>query len=147
MMRFTSMTVVAALCLIVPNAFATGLCDLLTPAEAAAILGTAAKPGKLMGPTTCVFAVTSREDMSVSVLDGLGNLTASSFEQATTKTANRTSISGLGERAYYQVSDGNHGIIRILTKDAIVMLEARGGKKEGLQEALVSAAKKVMSRL
>lgn len=100
-----------------------------------------------MGPTACVFAVTSREDMSVSVLSGLGNLTASSFEQATTKTANRTSISGLGEKAYYQVSDGNHGIISILTKDAIVMLEARGGKKEGLQEALVSAARKVMSRL
>ena len=100
-----------------------------------------------MGPTACVFTVTSREDMSVSVSDGLGNLTASFFEQATTKTANRTSISGLGEKAYYQVSDGNHGKISILTKDAIVMLEARGGKKEGLQEALVSAAKKVMSRL
>jgi len=146
-MRFTSMTVGAALCLIVPNAFATGLCDLLTPAEASAILGAAAKPGKLMGPTACVFAVTSREDMSVSVLDGLGNLAASSFEQATAKAANRISISGLGEKAYYQVSDGNHGIISILTKDAIVMLEARGGKKEGLQEALVTAAKKVMSRL
>lgn len=146
-MRFTSMTVVAALCLIVPNAFATGLCDLLTPAEASAILGTAAKPGKLMGPTTCVFAVTSREDMSVSVFSGLGNLTASSFEQATAKTANRTSIAGLGEKAYYQVSDGNHGIIRILTKDAIVTLEARGGKKEGLQAALVGAARKVMSKL
>ncbi|MGO9634488.1 MAG: hypothetical protein ACLPX1_11410, partial [Steroidobacteraceae bacterium] len=63
------------------------------------------------------------------------------------KTSNRTSISGLGEKAYYQVSDGNHGIISILTKDAIVMLEARGGTKEGLQEALLSAAKKVMSRL
>jgi hypothetical protein len=27
------------------------------------------------------------------------------------------------------------------------MLEARGGKKEGLQDALVNAAKKVLSRM
>jgi hypothetical protein len=146
-MRVKSMTVVAALCLIVPNAFATGLCDLLTPAEASAILGTATKPGKLMGAAACMFSVTSQEDMSVSVMDGLGNITASYFEQASAKAANRTAISGLGEKAYYQVSDGNHGIVSILTNNRIVMLEARGGKKEGLQEALVSAAKKVMSRL
>jgi hypothetical protein len=145
-MRFRSLTVVAALCLIVPSAFATGLCDLLTPAEAAAILGTATKPGKLMGATACVFSVTSQEDMSVSVLDGLGSMAASYFEQASTKAANRTSIAGLGEKAYYQVSDGNHGTISILTNNTIVMLEARGGKKEGLQEALVNAAKRVLSR-
>ena len=81
------------------------------------------------------------------VLDGLGDHTASSFELTLTKAATRTPISGLGEKAYYEVSDGNHGIIRILTDKAIVMLEARGGRKEGLQDALVSAAKKVISRM
>jgi hypothetical protein len=85
--------------------------------------------------------------MSVMVLDGLGDLTASSFEQTLPKTATRTPIAGLGEKAYYEVSDGNHGIIRILTDKAIVMLEARGGRKEGLQDALVSAAKRVISRM
>jgi hypothetical protein len=85
--------------------------------------------------------------MSVSVLDGLGDLTASYFEQTLPKTATRTPISGLGERAYYEVTDGNHGMIRILTAKAIVMLEARGGRKEGLQDALVDAAKKVISRM
>jgi hypothetical protein len=38
-------------------------------------------------------------------------------------------------------------MIRILTAKAIVMLEARGGRKEGLQDALVDAAKKVISRM
>jgi hypothetical protein len=141
------LTVFAALCLIAPNAFAKGLCDLLTPSEASAILGAATKPGTPRGPTACVFSVTSHEDMSVMVLDGLGDLAASYFEQTTPKTVNRTSISSLGEKAYYELSDGNHGIIRILTNKTIVMLEARGGRKEGLQDALVNAAKKVMSRL
>jgi hypothetical protein len=99
-----------------------------------------------MGTTACMFSVTSDEDMSVSVLDTFGNVTASFFEDIIPKTAKRTSISGLGEKAYYSVSEGNHGIIAILTNKAIVMLEARGGKKEGLQDALVNAAKKVMSR-
>ena len=86
--------------------------------------------------------------MSVVVLDGLGDHTASSFEiTLNTESATRTPISGLGERAYYEVSDGNHGMIRILTNKAIVMLEARGGRKEGLQDALVNAAKKVLSRM
>jgi hypothetical protein len=85
--------------------------------------------------------------MSVSVLDGFGDLTASYFEQTLQKTATRTPISGLGERAYYEVTDGNHGMIRILTAKAIVILEARGGRKEGLQDALVDAAKKVISRM
>jgi hypothetical protein len=53
----------------------------------------------------------------------------------------------LGEKAYYEVTDGNHAVVTILTKSTIVMLEARGGKKEGLQDALVNAARKVMSRL
>jgi hypothetical protein len=146
-MRFKSITVFAALCLIVPNAFAKGPCDLLTPSEASAILGAAAIPGKPTGSTACVFSVTNQEDMSVSVLDGLGNLTASYFEQTTRKGANRTPIAGLGEKAYYEIRDGNHGIISILTNHTIVMLEARGGRKEGLQDALVNAAKKVLSRL
>ena len=81
------------------------------------------------------------------VLDGLGDQTASSFEITLRKSATRTPISGLGDRAYYEVSDGNHGMIRILTNKAIVMLEARGGRKEGLQDALVNAAKKVLSRM
>jgi hypothetical protein len=85
--------------------------------------------------------------MSVVVLDGLGDHTASSFELTLPKSATRTPISGLGERAYYEVTDGNHGMIRILTTKAIVMLEARGGRKEGLQDALVNAAKKVISRM
>jgi hypothetical protein len=146
-MRFIPMTVFTALCLIVPNAFAKGPCDLLTPSEASAILGAATKPGTPRGTVACIFSVTSHEDMSVAVLDGLGDHTASSFELTLTKSATRTPISGLGERAYYEVSDGNHGIIRILTDKAIVMLEARGGRKEGLQDALVSAAKKVISRM
>ena len=146
-MRFISMTVFAALCLIVPNAFAKGPCDLLTPSEASAILGAATKPGTPRGTVACIFSVTSNEDMSVSVLDGLGDLTASYFVQTLPKTANRTPIAGLGERAYYEVTDGNHGMIRILTTKAIVMLEARGGRKEGLQDALVNAAKKVLARL
>ena len=146
-MRFKSMIVFAALCLIVPNAFAKGPRDLLTPTEASAILGAATKPGTPRGTVACIFSVTSQEDMSVMVLDGLGNLTASSFEQTLPKTATRTPISGLGERAYYEVTDGNHGMIRILTTKAIVMLEARGGRKEGLQDALVNAAKKVLSRM
>ena len=146
-MRFIPMTVFAALCLIVPNAFAKGPCDLLTPSEASAILGAATKPGTPRGTVACIFSVTSHEDMSVVVLDGLGDHTASSFELTLTKSATRTPISGLGERAYYEVSDGNHGIIRILTNKAIVMLEARGGRKEGLQDALVNAAKKVLSRM
>jgi hypothetical protein len=131
----------------VPNAFAKGPCDLLTPSEASAILGAATKPGTPRGTVACIFSVTSQEDMSVMVLDGLGALTASSFEQTLPKTATRTPISGLGEKAYYEVSDGNHGIIRILTDKAIVMLKARGGRKEGLQDALVSAAKKVIARM
>jgi|HubBroStandDraft_3_1064219.scaffolds.fasta_scaffold451809_1 hypothetical protein len=146
-MRFIPMTVFAALCLMVPSAFAKGPCDLLTPSEASAILGAATKPGTPRGTVACIFSVTSQEDMSVMVLDGLGALTASSFEQTLPKTATRTPISGLGEKAYYEVSDGNHGIIRILTDKAIVMLEARGGRKEGLQDALVSAAKKVIARM
>src|ERR1700730_8417832 len=103
-MRFKSMIVFAALCLIVPNAFAKGPCDLLTPSEAAAVLGAATKPGQLKGTTACVFSVTSQEDMSVSVLDGLGTLAASLFEQTTRKAATRSSLSGLGEKAYYEVS-------------------------------------------
>ena len=146
-MRFIPMTVFAASCLMVPNAFAKGPCDLLTPSEASAILGAATKPGTPRGTVACIFSVTSQEDMSVMVLDGLGALTASSFEQTLPKTATRSPISGLGEKAYYEVSDGNHGIIRILTDKAIVMLEARGGRKEGLQDALVSAAKKVIARM
>ena len=146
-MRFKYMIVFAALCLIVPNAFAKGPCDLLTPAEASAILGAATKPGMPRGAVACIFSVTSNEDMSVVVLDGLGDQTASSFELTLTKNAIRTPISGLGEKAYYEVNDGNHGMIRILTNKAIVMLEARGGKKEGLQDALVNAAKKVLSRM
>ena len=146
-MRFKFIIVFAALSLIVPNAFANGPCDLLTPSEASAILGAATKPGTARGTVACIFSVTSREDMSVSVMDGPGDLTASYFEQTTRKAVNRTSITGLGEKAYYDVSDRNHGIIRILTNKAIVMLEARGGRKEGLQDALVKAAKKVMSRL
>jgi hypothetical protein len=132
------MIVFAALCLIVPNAFAKGPCDLLTPTEASAILGAATTPGTPRGTVACIFSVTSKEDMSVVVLDGLGDQTASSFELTlNTKTATRTPISGLGEKAYYEVTDGNHGMIRILTTKAIVMLEARGGRKEGLQDALV----------
>jgi hypothetical protein len=146
-MRFKSMIVFAALCLIVPNAFAKGPCDLLTPTEASAILGAATKPGTPRGTVACIFSVTSNEDVSVAVLDGLGDLAASSFEQTLPKTATRTPISGLGEKAYYEVTDGNHGMIRILTTKAIVMLEARGGRKEGLQDALVNAAKKVISRM
>ena len=147
-MRFIPMTVFAALCLIVPNAFAKGPCDLLTPTEASAILGAATTPGTPWGTVACIFSVTSHEDMSVVVLDGLGDHTASSFELTlNTKTATRTPISGLGEKAYYEVTDGNHGMIRILTTKAIVMLEARGGRKEGLQDALVNAAKKVISRM
>lgn len=146
-MRFKSMIVLAALCLIVPNAFAKGPCDLLTPSEASTILGAATKPGTPRGAVACVFSVTSNEDMSVVVLDGLRDQTASSFELTLTKKATRTPIPGLGERAYYEVTDGNHGMIRILTTKAIVMLEARGGRKEGLQDALVNAAKKVLSRM
>jgi hypothetical protein len=146
-MRLISMTVFAAFCLIGPNAFAKGPCDLLTPSEASAILGATTKPGTPRGTVACIFSVTSREDMSVSVLDGLGDLTASNFGQTLPKIATRTPISGLGERAYYEVTDGNHGMIRILTAKAIVMLEARGGRKEGLQDALVDAAKKVISRM
>jgi hypothetical protein len=147
-MRFISITVFAALCLIVPNAVAKGPCDLLTPSEASAILGTATKLGTPRGTVACIFSVNSNEDMSVVVLDRLGDQTASSFELTlNTKTATRTPISGLGEKAYYDVSEGNHGILRILTNKAIVMLEARGGRKEGLQEALVNAAKKVLSRM
>jgi hypothetical protein len=146
MMRLKSMTVFAALCLIAPNAFAKGPCDLLTPSEASAILGAATKPGTPRGTVACIFSVNSNEDMSVVVLDGLGD-PATSFELTLPKAATRTPISGLGERAYYDVSDGNHGMIRILTNKAIVMLEARGGRKEGLQDALVNAAKKVLSRM
>jgi hypothetical protein len=109
---------------------------------------TTTKPGTPRGTVACIFSVTSKEDMSVVVLDGLGDQTASSFELTlNTKTATRTPISGLGEKAYYEVTDGNHGMIRILTTKAIVMLEARGGRKEGLQDALVNAAKKVISRM
>ena len=72
-MRFKSMIVFAALCLIVPNAFAKGPCDLLTPSEASAILGAATKPGTSRGTVACIFSVTSNEDMSVVVLDGLGD--------------------------------------------------------------------------
>jgi hypothetical protein len=147
-MHFKSMIVFAALCLIVPNAFAKEPCDLLTSTEASAILGAATKPGTPRGTVACIFSVTSKEDMSVVVLDGLGDQTASSFELTlNTKTATRTPISGLGEKAYYEVTDGNHGMIRILTTKAIVMLEARGGRKEGLQDALINAAKKVISRM
>jgi hypothetical protein len=91
--------------------------------------------------------VNSHEDVSVAVLDGLGDYAASSFEQTLPKNATRTPISGLGVKAYYEVTDGNHGMVRILTTKAIVMLEARGGKKEGLQDAMVNAAKKVIARM
>jgi hypothetical protein len=146
-MRSRSMIVFAALWLIVPNAFAKGLCDLLTPAEASVILGASTQPGKLMGAAACVFSVTSKEDMAVSVLDPAGSLPASFVEGVIPRTANRISIPGLGEKAYYSVRDGNHGILAILMNNTIVMLEARGGRKEGLQDALVNTAKKVMSRL
>jgi len=146
-MRYRAMTVVAILCSAIPFAFAKSPCDTLTAAEASAVLGATTQAPKFVG-MGCIYSVSSSEDFSVLVMDGLGAMAERSYEEAVAdKSAKHTAVAGLGEKADFELSEGNHAIIHILSKNRLVILEARGGKKDGLQDAMIQAAKKVLSRL
>jgi hypothetical protein len=130
-----------------PVTFNKSPCDGLTAAEASAILGATTQAPKLAG-TVCTYSVSAKEELSVSVMDNAGAMAALLYEQgATDKTAKHSAVSGLGDKADFALSGVNHAIINILSKDRLVILEARGGKKEGLQDSMIEAARKVMSRL
>ena len=142
-----AMTCFAILCSATPFAFAKSPCDVLTAPEASAILGATAQAPKLVG-MGCMYSVSSSEDFSVLVMEGLGAMAEMSYEEAIAdKSAKHTAVSGLGEKADFALSEGNHAIIHILSSKRLVILEARGGKKDGLQDAMIQAAKKVLSRL